>query len=127
MDIKLFCNSALVGRWSVPASNFPVSKVDLPPDGAPLYPPIPFVGIDLGSQVSIQSGMTYYLELSTGSGRYYIHAQQTDKQSFTSRNVFRDGWAEYSTNRGGSWQGWHLGTKTRRQDMVLPFMFEVLP
>jgi hypothetical protein len=127
LDIELSCNSAPVGRWSVPASNFPLSKVAPPPDGAPPYPPIHFVGINLGRQVLIQRGMTCQLELSTGSGSYYIHAQQTDKPSFTSRNVFRDGWAEYSTNGGGSWQGWHLGGKTARKDMVLPFMFEVLP
>jgi hypothetical protein len=71
--------------------------------------------------------MTYYLKLSSSSGSYYINAQQMSPTSFKSRNTFSDGWAEYSTNRGKSWQGWHINGRTGRRDMVLPFMFKVLP
>jgi hypothetical protein len=126
LEIELLCNSAVVGKWSVPASSFPISKVAHPPDREPPHPPIPFTAIDLGQPVTIKSGLTYYLKLSTRSGSYYIHAQQMDLRSFKSRNTFSEGWAEYSTNKGKSWQGWHISGKNRRRDMVLPFMFEVL-
>jgi hypothetical protein len=126
MKILLLRDSSVVGTWSVPATRFPVSKVAPPPDGTHPYPPIPFVSIDLGRLVPLAKGGAYYLQLSTASGNYYLHAQQREGlQSFTNRNTFRDGWAEYSIDRGQSWRGWHNGSKTGRTDMVLPFMFEV--
>jgi len=127
LEIELLHNAAVVGRWSVPASKFPISKVAAPRDRDDIYPPIPFARIDLGKSVTIKRGMTYYLKLSTRSGSYYIHAQQMDPKSFKSRNTFTDGWAEYSIDRGKSWRGWHANGKTGRRDLVLPFMFEVLP
>jgi hypothetical protein len=127
MKILLLRDSSVVRVWSVPASRFPVSKVAPPAKGSPPpYPPIPFVSIDLGAPVTLTRGATYYLQLGTGSGNYYLHAQQTEERSFNNRNTFRDGWAQYSTDRGQSWRGWHLGSKNGRTDLVLPFMFEVL-
>lgn len=123
MTIKLLRGSTVVGSWTAPATRWVKSGM-----GAtnPPPPPVPFVPIELGQAVTIQTGVQHTLVFGATSGQYVTHAQQV-ASGFQCRNSFTDGYAQYSTNGGGSWSaGWHLSGFTSRKDCVLPFMFEVL-
>lgn len=126
MKVEFWRGRTLLGSWQVPAREVPVSRItdEQSTSKPPTFAPIPFTVIDLGREIEVRQGAEHFLRLGCASGHYNINAQQVGKK-WNNRNSFTDGWAEYSTNRGFAWRGWHVSNKNNRRDLVLPFMFEV--
>jgi hypothetical protein len=126
--IKLHRGTTLIGDWSFAPSRFVSANNNCQSTVTDWHQPTPFVQLDLPAPVTITNGQQHYLTFSSVSGNYAIVGNQR-VTTFLSKNAFTDGYAQYSTDSGSTWQLWHGGgTQTapnRHTSMTLQQAFEV--
>jgi hypothetical protein len=111
-----------------------VSATLVTPSGAKTASATPTPGrstwVEFPISATLMSGSTYYLELSAPSGSlYHLKATRDGNASgydFHSNTVFSDGYAQFSTNGGGSWIDWDTWGNPRK-DQDLHFYFKADP